>query len=113
VARRFAVADMSYEVGRLGPAVRRTVTRTCTPAFAAELLSHRPSLPPGVRAGQVLQRVVGVTALERLRHQAVVLVTVRSVRGGGAGGMAPPPGAFELPLIPRAGSWRVSGINVV
>jgi hypothetical protein len=111
VARRFAVADMSYEVGKLGTAVRRTVTRTCTPAFAAELFSHRPSLPPGVRADQVLQRVVGVTALKRLRREAVVLVTVRSVGRGGERGV--PPEAFKLPLTPRAGGWRVSGIDVV
>jgi len=107
VARRFAVADMSYEVDEVGPAVRRTIARTCTAAFATELLSHRPTLPPGVSADQVRQQVVGVTALERLRDQAVVLAGVRSARRG------PPPGAFEIRLIPRAGRWRVAAITVV
>jgi hypothetical protein len=37
VARRFAAADMSYEVEDLRPAVGRAITQTCTEAFAAEL----------------------------------------------------------------------------
>jgi hypothetical protein len=107
VARRFAAVDMSYEIGEVGPAVRRTITRTCTATLARELLSHRPSLPPGVSAAQVRQRLVGVTPLERLRHTALVLATVRSAGRGGAAG------AFELHLVPRAVGWRVIRLNVV
>jgi hypothetical protein len=107
IARRFATADMSYEVGALGPAVRRAITQTCTAAFASELLFQRPRLPPGVSAGQVRQRLARVTALERLTRAAIVLAEVQSVRRGGA------PGAFELRLVPRPGGWRVARITVV
>ncbi|HEY5318013.1 MAG TPA: hypothetical protein VIJ20_08530, partial [Solirubrobacteraceae bacterium] len=107
VAHRFAAADMSYEVDELGPAVRRTIARTCTAAFAAALLSHRAILPPGVRAAQVRQRLVGVAPVRRVGDSAVVLATVHSIRRGGA------PGAFELRLVPRRAGWRVAAINVV
>jgi hypothetical protein len=107
VARRFAVADMSYEIGELGPAVRQTIATTCTTRFAAGLFAQRASLPPGVRPRQVSQRLVGVEPLERLPGSAVVLATLRSNGHGGA------PGAFELRLVPRAGGWRVAGLTVV
>ena len=106
VARRFARADMSYEVGELGPAVRRTIVETCTGAFATELFSHRAVLPPGVSAQRVRQRLAGVQPLERLPEAAVVLATVRaSNRSGWAG-------AFELRLIARPGGWRIAAMSV-
>jgi len=98
---------MSYEVGKLGLAVRRAIVATCTPAFAGELLSQRPSLPPGVRAGQVRQRVVRMTPVARLPRAALVLAEVRSDARSGA------PGAFELRLVPRHGGWRVVALTVV
>jgi hypothetical protein len=107
VARRFAAADMSYEVGDLTPAVRRTLVETCTAGFAAQLLSRRPTLPPGVHAGRVRQKLVGVVPLEHFRDAAVVLATVRPAARPG------PAGAFELRLVPRAGGWRVDGLIVV
>jgi hypothetical protein len=107
VARRFAAADMSYEVGELGPTVRRVIAQTCTAAFAAGLLSHRAILPPGVSPRQVRQRLVGVQPLARLPDAAVVLATVRASRRGG------PPGAFELRLVARLGGWRVAAVSVV
>ncbi|MDQ6805937.1 MAG: hypothetical protein M3065_13440, partial [Actinomycetota bacterium] len=108
VARRFALADMSYEVDEVGPAVRSAITQTCTRSFAADLLSHRASLPPGVRSDQVRQRLVGVVALERLPGAAVVLATVRSPGRGGRVA----PGAFELRLVVRD-RWRVARLSVV
>jgi hypothetical protein len=107
VARRFAAADMSYEVGELGPAVRRTLAQTCTPAFAAALFSHPAILPPGVNARQVRQRLDGVQPLERLSGAAVVLAMVQTI------GRGRPPGAFELRLVARQGGWRVAAISVV
>ncbi|HWC85543.1 MAG TPA: hypothetical protein VG388_03325 [Solirubrobacteraceae bacterium] len=98
---------MSYEVGELGPAVRWAITRTCTARFAAELLSQRPSLPPGVSVRQVRQQLVGLAPLERLAGTAVVLATVRPAGRGGA------PGAFELGLVPRHGGWRVAAMSVL
>jgi hypothetical protein len=108
VARRFARADMSYEVGEVGPAVRAAITGTCTTAFAAGLLRHRATLPPGVTPGQVRQRLTRVTPLERLSTAAVVLATVRPVRHRGGSS-----GAFELRLVPRRGGWRVTALSVV
>lgn len=107
VARRFAVADLSYEIGQLGPAVRRTIMATCTAAFAAGLFAHRASLPPGVSPRQVSQRLVRVEPLERIGRSAVVLASLRS-NGRGEG-----PGAFELRLVSRPGGWRVAGLSVV
>jgi len=106
-ARRFAMADMSYEVGELGPAVRRAIAGTCTRALDAQLIDHPAILPPGVRANQVRQRLVAVTPLDRLAHAALVLATVRSTAGEKA------PGAVELRLVPRAQGWRVAGLRVV
>jgi hypothetical protein len=104
------VAYLSYEVGELGSAVRRTIIGTCTAVFAAQLLADRASLPPGVRAGQVRQRLVALAPLERVLGVAVTLVTVRS------GHSARTTSAFELRLVrgpshPRA--WRVAGITVL
>lgn len=107
VSRRFAAADMSYEVGELGPAVRRSLARTCTARFAAELLGHRASLPPGVRPRQVRQHLVAVQPLERLPDAAVVLATVEPNRRSGQ------PGAFELRLVVRGGGWRVAAMSIV
>jgi len=132
VARRFAAADMSYQVDEVGPAVRRALARACTEAFAAELLGRPPSLPPGTTADQVRQRVVAITPLDHERDAALVLVSVRSNVPAGApgersstardvrqrrtrkgGGAADSPGAFELRLVPRPGGWRVAGLTVV
>jgi hypothetical protein len=49
VARRFAVAYMPYQVGRLPRSVRTTVEQTCTPAFARYLLAH-PARPTALQA---------------------------------------------------------------
>lgn len=105
VGRRFARADMSYQVGEVGPSVRSAITATCTQAFAAELLSRRATLPPGDRASDVRQRLVAVAPLDRLPDAAVVLATVRSTAYGD--------GALELRLVPRPGGWRVAGLSVV
>jgi hypothetical protein len=110
VAHRFAAADMSYEVDEVGPAVRSAITQTCTRAFAAALLDHRASLPPGVSVNQVRQRLVTVQPLERLPGAAEVLATVRGAKRGRQAGAA---GAFELRLLPRSGGWRVAGLDVV
>jgi hypothetical protein len=95
VARRFANADMSYQVGEVGPSVRSAITATCTEAF----------LPPGYQASEVRQRLVAVAPLDRLPDGAVVLATVRSTADGD--------GALELRLVPRRGGWRVAGLSVV
>jgi len=119
VARRFSAADMSYQVGELGPGTRRGIVRTCTPAFAAELFAHRAVLPPGVTPRQVRQRLVSVRPLERLPGAALVLTAVagaqearaRGSRGAPVGGGQP--GAFELRLVMRARRWQVAAMSVV
>ncbi len=110
VARRFAGADMSYEVGEVGRAVQSAITQTCTQAFAAGLLAHRAALPPGLTANQVRQRLVALQALERLPGAAIVLVTVRAAGRGPQSGAR---GAFELRLVWRPGGWRVGGLTPV
>ncbi|HWF26317.1 MAG TPA: hypothetical protein VG275_12755 [Solirubrobacteraceae bacterium] len=110
VARRFAAAYLSYEVGELGSAVRRAIVGTSTPAFAAQLLSDRAGLPPGVRADQVRQRLVALAPVERVLGAAVTLVTVRSSDS------ARNPSAFELRLVRRLSrppGWRVAAITVL
>jgi hypothetical protein len=110
VARRFAAAYLRYQVGELGSAVRQAIAGTCTPAFAAQLLSHRPSLPPGTRPDQVRQRLVAVAPLERLPGAAVTLVTVR------AAGPSRAASAFELRLVrapSRPRGWRVARMTVL
>lgn len=106
-ARRFARAYMSYQIGELGPGVRRAIGRTCTAAFAARLLARRATLPPGVSARQVRQRLVEVRPLQRVPDAAMVLATVRSIRRGG------PPDALELRLLGGHGGWRVAGMTVI
>jgi hypothetical protein len=110
VAGRFSAAYLSYEVDAMKPAVRRGITGTCTTPFAAQLLSHRPTLPPGVRPDQVRQRLIGVAPLERVLGAAVTLVTVRSSDSDRT------PSAFELRLVrgpTRPPGWRVAAITVL
>ena len=49
VARRFAIAYMPYQVGRLPPWARTAIYRTCTPAFARYLLAQ-PAQPTPLQA---------------------------------------------------------------
>jgi hypothetical protein len=98
---------MSYQVGRVPPAVHAAITATCTATFAAALLTHRAILPPGITARQVRQRLVAVAPLERLNGSATVLATVRSP------GRRAAAGTLELRLVPRAAGWRVAGLSVV
>ena len=46
VARRFAIAYMPYQVGRLPRWARTAIERTCTPAFARYLLAQPARLTP-------------------------------------------------------------------
>jgi hypothetical protein len=68
VARRFAVAYMPYQVGRLSPSVRMAFARTCTPGFAHYLLAQ-PARP---------------TALESAHPAAVETYPVASVAPAGS-----------------------------
>jgi hypothetical protein len=68
VARRFAVAYMPYQVGRLPRWARTTFARTCTPAFARYLLAQ-PARP---------------TALQAAHTKAVETYRVASVEPSGA-----------------------------
>jgi hypothetical protein len=49
VARRFAVAYMPYQVGRLPGWARTAFARTCTPVFARYLLAQ-PARPTALQA---------------------------------------------------------------
>lgn len=63
VARRFAVAYMPYQVGRLPGWARTAIERTCAPGFARYLLAQ-PARPTAVQAAHPkaieIYRVAGV-----------------------------------------------------
>lgn len=108
VARRFAAADDDYETGRLSTGVRRAIRQTCSPEFAAELLSRPVVLPAGLPSGQVHERAESVGPLEKLPARALVLVSVHRALDGSSS-----TGTVELTLVESAGRWLVSGLSVL
>ena len=98
-ARRFLSAFFRYEVGELGPGVRRTLRANATPGFAAELLSVPPRRPPSAPAAALPgQLAIAVASLSPPR--AVVSGTAR--RGSEAED-------FSFVFEAVDGAWLASG----
>jgi hypothetical protein len=96
-ARSFLAAFLRYEVGELGPRVRRALRVHATARFAARLLAAPPPLlagaPPAARLGRV-----------RLEFATLggVLISATARRGGR-------PEQLSFLFIRRDGVWLASG----
>ena len=105
VARQFALAYMPYEIGRLPPWARATITRTCTPAFARYLLGH-PARETRLLAAHPndveTYRVVSVNLAAGANQAAVSYVSAQDRADTGA---------FLLTLARRRGRWLVAGLD--
>jgi hypothetical protein len=98
-ARRFLAAFFRYEVGELGPAVRRALRATTTAGFAAELLRSPPRRPPQSVPAAVPGRLA-IAVASVLPPRALVSGSAR--RGGEAE-------QFAFVFEARGGAWRASG----
>ncbi len=98
-ARRFLAAFFRYEVGDVGPGVRRMLRATATPGFAAELLSSPPRRPA---------RSVPAAVPGRLAIAVASVVPPRAVVSGSAsrGGEAE---QFSFVFEVVDGAWLASG----
>ena len=105
VARRFSVAYMPYQIGRLPRWVRAAIKRTCTPAFARYLLGQPPRL--------TAQLLAHPKAIETYRVASVNLaaganrVTVSYVSRQDSADT----GAFLLTLVKQRGRWLIAGLE--
>jgi hypothetical protein len=102
VARRFAIAYMPYQVGRLPAWARTTILRTCTPAFAGLLLDHPARLPAEHAGGVETYAVVSVNLLAGADLVAVSFVSHQD---------SADTGAFVLRLVSENGRWLVAGLG--
>ncbi|HWW67495.1 MAG TPA: hypothetical protein VNY83_05880 [Solirubrobacterales bacterium] len=98
-ARRFLAAFFRYEIGELGPGVRRALRAAATPGFAAELLVGPPRRPPpGIPAAVPGRLTIAVASLSPPR----ALVSGAARRGGQAE-------QFSFVFEAVDGAWLASG----
>jgi hypothetical protein len=105
VARRFAVAYMPYQIGRLPRWARATIARTCMPAFARYLLAHPARQTPllAVHPNDVeTYRVASVNLAAGTNRVSVSFVSAQDPADTGA---------FLLTLTKRDGPWLVAGLD--
>lgn len=105
VAERFWAAFSRYQVGELGPGVKRELSATGTRGFARRLLRAPPRVPAGGGSGGT-QRLGGLDFVPR-RYRGRALVGAEVV-GEVIGGRERGPLAFELERE-REG-WRVAAL---
>ena len=98
-ARRFLSAFFHYEVGELGPRVRRTLRSTATPGFAAELLGAPPRAPPRSPPDAIPGRLA-IAAVSVLPPRALISGSAR--RGEHSE-------QFSFLFEARHGAWLASG----
>lgn len=99
-AHRFLGAFFRYEVGELGPAVRRALRANATPGFASELLSAPPRRPPGAPPPALPGRLaIAVASIEPPR----ALISGSASRGGATDEQ------FSFLFEARHGAWLASG----
>ena len=105
VARRFAVAYMPYQVGRLPGWARTAFAATCTPAFARYLLAQ-PARPTPLQAAHPkaveTYRVAGV---EPAGAPDTVVVSYVSEQDSADSG------EFLLRLVREHGRWLVASLE--
>ena len=104
-ARRFALAYMAYEIGRLPRWARAEIARTCTPAFARYLLGHPARQTPLLAAHPndvKTYRVASVNLAADANRVSVSYVSVQDRADTGA---------FLVTLAKRRGRWLVAGLD--
>lgn len=105
VARRFAVAYMPYQVGRLPRWVRRAFGRTCAPGFARYLLGE-PARPTALEAAHPnaieTYRVAGVESAGTPDTVAVSYVSEQDRADRGE---------LLLRLVREHGRWLVASLE--
>ena len=105
VARRFAVAYMPYQVGRLPGWARAAITRTCTPAFAHYLLARPAEQSPLLSAHPKAAETYRVASVNLAAGSNRVSVSYVSEQD------RPDTGAFLLTLAQRHGRWLVAALE--
>ena len=105
VARRFAVAYMPYQVGRLPGWARTEFLRTCTPAFGRYLLAQ-PARPTALQAAHPkaieTYRVAGVQPVAGPDTVAVTYVSEQDSADRGE---------LLLRLVREHGRWLVASLE--
>lgn len=105
VARRFAVAYMAYQVGRLPGWARRAIERTCTPAFAHYLLAQPPRPTALHAAHPKTTETYRVAGLEPAAATDTVVVSYASEQDSADGG------ELLLRLVREHGRWLVASLE--
>jgi hypothetical protein len=105
VPRRFALAYMPYQIGRLPHWARAAIARTCTPGFARYLLAHPARQTPLLAAHPddvETYRVASVNLAAGANRAAVSYVSTQDPADTGA---------FLLTLAKRHGRWLIARLD--
>ena len=105
VARRFAIAYMPYQVGRLPGWARTAIERTCTPAFARYLLDQPAQLTPLQAAHPKTIETYRVASVEPAGAPDTVVVSYVSEQDSAD------TGEFVLRLVGEHGHWLVARLE--
>ena len=105
VARRFAVAYMPYQVGRLPGWAWAAIKATCTPAFARYLLDQPAQLTPLQAAHPKTIETHRVASVEPVGAPDSVLVSYVSKQDSAD------TGEFVLRLVSEHGHWLVARLE--
>ena len=104
-AKRFAAAYMPYQVGRLPGWARAAIERTCTPAFAHNLLSRPAEQSPLLSAHPTDAETYRVASANLAAGSNRVSVSYFSQQDRAD------TGAFLLTLAHRHGRWLVAALE--
>ena len=105
VARRFSIAYMPYQIGRLPRWVRAAIKRTCTPAFARYLLGQPPRLTAQLLAHPKAIETYRVASVNLAAGANRVTVSYVSQQDNSD------TGAFLLTLVKQRGRWLIAGLE--
>lgn len=112
VAGRFAGAYLRYQIGEHPPAVKRTLSATCTPAFAQLLIAQPARIPDAQRRNPayrpaVLTRVTytGQASLRPGPPEQIVIATYHTIRKPSVRGQ------LTIHLIGSGKTWRVADLG--
>lgn len=105
VARRFAVAYMPYQVGRLPRWARIAIGRTCTAAFARYLLAQPARPTPLHAANPKAIETYRVASVQPAGTRDTVAVSYLSEQDSAD------TGEFLVRLVKENGSWLVASLE--
>jgi hypothetical protein len=105
VARRFAIAYMPYQVGRLPRWARTAIERTCTPAFARYLFAQPAQPTPLQAAHPKAIETYRVASVEPAGAPDKVAVSYVSAQDSAD------TGEFLLSLVEEHGRWLVAALE--